>query len=144
MVPHTRSDLVTMTQPKRVLLVEDNYDNRQIYSTLLSHVGYEVLQAENGREGLETIARSRPDLILMDLAMPVLDGWATIQILKADPSVSYIPVIAISAHVLVKDAYSNAMRPGFAAYLTKPVEPKGVLEVVRKLIGDPARGSASS
>lgn len=127
-----------MTRTKRVLLVDDSFDNRDIYRVVLEFSGYEVFEAANGSEGVRLAAEVHPDLILMDLAMPVMDGWQALRILRTVPKLLEIPVVAISAHVLVKDAYADAKRAGFAEYLTKPIEPKRVLEVVRGLIGDAA------
>lgn len=116
---------------KTVLIVEDNYDNRTIYEVILERAGYRVLQAHNGAEGVRLARRSRPDLIIMDLSMPVLDGWGAVAELKADPRTADIPVLALSAHVVVNGDYRRSQEAGFAAYLTKPVEPKHVLEEVR-------------
>ncbi len=84
---------------KRVLIVEDNFDNRAIYSVLLQHAGYDVLQAPDGEEGVRLASRDHPDVILMDLSMPVLDGWQALKRLKSDPDTASIPVFALSAHV---------------------------------------------
>lgn len=127
---------------KTILIVEDNYDNRVIYEVILETAGYRVLQAHNGAEGVQLAKRSSPDLIIMDLSMPVLDGWGAMAELKSDPRTADIPVLALSAHVVVDSDYRRSQKAGFAAYLTKPIEPKRVLEEVRmRLEGDRATGS---
>jgi CheY-like chemotaxis protein len=127
-------------QPKRILIVEDNYDNRTIYLEVLRHAGYEVIEAVNGREGVERTRDSSPDLVLMDLSMPVMTGWEALAELRGEAGMRSLPVLALSAHVLLEGDYQEALRAGFAGYLTKPVEPKRVLEVVRETIGPPVEG----
>lgn len=122
---------------KRVLIVEDNFDNRAIYSDILQHVGYVVLQAEDGRAGVELARRERPDLILMDLSMPVMDGWEALRELREDATTSRIPVFALSAHVLFEGDFEKALEAGFEGYFTKPVEPKRVLAELVARIGPP-------
>lgn len=122
-------------RPKRILIIEDNYDNRTIYADVLRHAGYEVVEAVNGEEGVLRARKHRPDLILMDLAMPVMGGWEALSALRRDKGMRDVPVVALSAHVLVDGAYRKAIQAGFADYLTKPVEPKQVLEAVRRRIG---------
>jgi CheY-like chemotaxis protein len=123
---------------KRVLIVEDNFDNRAIYSVLLEHAGYDVLQAPDGQEGVRLACRDHPDVILMDLSMPVLDGWEALKRLKSDPDTASIPVFALSAHVLFEGDFDRALEAGFAGYFTKPVEPKRVLEELNERIGPPS------
>ena len=122
---------------KTVLRVEDNEDNREIYALYLGHAGYRVLQAANGSDGIATARADRPDLILMDLSMPVMDGWTATRKLKEDPQTSAIPILALSAHVLMSGEHEAMMELGFEAYLTKPVEPTAVLSAVRSRIGGP-------
>jgi two-component system, cell cycle response regulator DivK len=123
--------------PKRVLIVEDSYDNRAIYAEILNHAGYGVLEAPNGERGVELAVAEAPDLILMDLSMPTMDGWEAIRILKSNPATAPIPVLAISAHVIMDGDYARAESAGFACYLTKPIEPKAVLREVEAHIGKP-------
>lgn len=124
-------------QKKTILLVEDNEDNREIYAVYLTHAGYSVLQASNGAEGVTAARASHPDLILMDLSMPVMDGWTATKALKADDATAAIPVLALSAHVLMSGEHQAMREMGFDAYLTKPVEPTAVLAAVRDRIGEP-------
>jgi two-component system response regulator len=122
---------------RRVLNVEDNFDNRTIYSVLLEHAGYLVSQAPDGAEGVALAKRECPDVILMDLSMPVMDGWTALDRLKAEPSTADIPVFALSAHVLFEGDFERALQAGFSGYFTKPIEPKRVLEELRARIGPP-------
>lgn len=122
---------------KRVLIVEDNFDNRAIYAELLRHAGYQIIEAENGLRGIERAREYQPDLILMDLSMPLMDGWEAIAVLKGDAATSSIPVLAVSAHVIMNGDYHRAEEAGFSCYLTKPVEPKHVLFEVQTRIGPP-------
>lgn len=122
---------------KRVLIVEDNFDNREIYAEILRHAGYETLEAENGMRGVEKAREYLPNLILMDLSMPLMDGWEAIAVLKADSRTADIPVLAVSAHVVMNGDYRRAEAAGFTCYITKPVEPKQVLQEVKNRIGPP-------
>ncbi|MDB4910439.1 MAG: response regulator receiver [Gemmatimonadetes bacterium] len=119
---------------KKVLLVEDNEDNRIVYSTILQHFGYIVMEALNGEEGIAKARAERPDLILMDISIPVIDGWEATQVLKRDPETRGIPIIALTAHALASDR-EKAMEVGCDSYLAKPCEPKAVVSEVEKFIG---------
>jgi CheY-like chemotaxis protein len=119
---------------KTVLLVEDNEDNRIVYSTILQQFGYVVMEALNGEEGIAKARNERPDLILMDISIPVIDGWEATQVLKRDPETRGIPIIALTAHALASDR-EKAMEVGCDSYLAKPCEPKAVVSEVEKFIG---------
>ncbi|HLB09898.1 MAG TPA: response regulator [Gemmatimonadaceae bacterium] len=119
---------------KTVLLVEDNEDNRIVYSTILQHFGYVVMEALNGEEGIAKARAERPDLILMDISIPVIYGWEATQVLKRDPETRGIPIIALTAHALASDR-EKAMEVGCDSYLAKPCEPKAVVSEVEKFIG---------
>lgn len=116
-----------------VLLVEDNVDNRAIYRTILEHGGLEVIEAQDGAAGLRLARERRPDVILMDISIPVLDGWEATRQLKADPETRDIPVVALTAHALAGDR-QKAEEIGFDQYLAKPIEPRRVMEAVRALL----------
>lgn len=120
---------------KSVLIVEDNFDNRTIYMEILRFAGYRVLEAENGEEGVRQALEHTPDLILMDLSMPVLDGWGAIRRLRQHRATSHIPVFALSAHVVVDGDFEKATTAGFLRYLTKPIDPKEVLAAVASQLG---------
>lgn len=117
-----------------LLLVEDNEDNRIIYSTVLRHVGYEVVEAHDGQQAIDLARSVRPDLILMDISIPRIDGWEATRILRRDPETREIPIIALTAHALADDR-ERATALGFTAYLAKPVEPRAVVAEVRRWIG---------
>ena len=119
---------------KMVLLVEDNEDNRIVYSTILKHFGYEVTEALNGEEGIAKARSEKPDLILMDISIPIIDGWEATQVLKHDPSTKGIPIIALTAHALASDR-EKAMEVGCDGYLAKPCEPRRVVAEVERFIG---------
>ena len=122
---------------RTILLVEDHEDNRIVYRTMLEHFGYRVLLAGDGGEGVRLARESLPDLILMDVSIPVMDGWEATAILKADPTTARIPIIALTAHALAADR-ERATEVGCDGYLAKPVEPRRVLEEVRRFLGDEA------
>ena len=117
-----------------ILLVEDNEDNRVVYRTMLAHFGFRVVEATDGHQALRLVRDDRPDLILMDISIPVMDGWETTRTLKADPDTARIPVIAVTAHALESDR-ARAAQIGFSLFLTKPVEPRRVVTEVRRLLG---------
>jgi CheY-like chemotaxis protein len=123
-------------QKKTVLLVEDNEDNLVVYRTILEHVGYRVIEARDGEEGVSRARSDDPDIILMDISIPKMDGWEATVRLKDDADTSAIPIIALTAHALEEDR-AKAMRAGCDGYLAKPVEPRRVVEEVEKFIGPP-------
>ena len=121
---------------KTILIVEDNEDNRLIYSQYLAHAGYRVLEATNGAEGVEVTRRDRPDIVLMDISMPVMDGLTATRHLKADPELKGIPVVALTAHAMATDE-EMAREAGCDGYLSKPVMPKDVRAEVERWVGAP-------
>lgn len=125
---------MTSINEKTVLLVEDNEDNRIVYSTILQHFGYRVMEALNGEDGIAKARAEQPDLILMDISIPVIDGWEATQVLKRDPATRAIPIIALTAHALASDR-EKALEVGCDSYLAKPCEPKTVVSEVERFIG---------
>jgi CheY-like chemotaxis protein len=125
---------------KTVLLVEDNEDNLVVYRTILEHVGFRVIEARDGEEGVSRARSELPDIILMDISIPKIDGWEATERLKADGATSSIPIIALTAHALEEDRL-KAMRSGCDGYLAKPVEPRRVVQEVEKFIGPPPGGT---
>jgi CheY-like chemotaxis protein len=105
---------------KKILIVEDVEFNRDLIVQLLEDT-YDVLTAADGAEGLQLAARERPDLILMDLSLPVLDGWEATRRLKANGALHYIPIIALSAHAMMGDR-EKALQSGCDEYLSKPLD----------------------
>ena len=104
----------------RIWIVEDNVDNQDLMRFLLERAGYEVTTVENGREGIEAARRDNPDIILMDLSLPELDGWSAAREIKADPVLAKIPLIAVTAHTLAGDR-RKALEAGFDSYISKPI-----------------------
>jgi CheY-like chemotaxis protein len=119
---------------RTVLLVEDNEDNRIIYSTVLRHLGYTVVEALDGDQAIALARSVLPDVILMDISIPGVDGWEATRILRQDPGTKAIPIIALTAHALPDDR-ARATAVGFTSYLAKPVEPRAVVAEVRRWIG---------
>ncbi len=124
---------------KTVLLVEDNEDNLVVYRTILEHVGYNVIEARDGEEGVSQALRELPDLILMDISIPKMDGWEATQRLKANASTRQIPIIALTAHALEEDR-QRAQQAGCDGYLAKPVEPRRVVQEVERFLGPAQSG----
>jgi CheY-like chemotaxis protein len=118
----------------KILLVEDQEMNRDMLSRRLKKRGYEVAIAVDGAEGLEKARADTPDLILMDMSLPVIDGWEATRQLKADESTRSIPVVALTAHAMSTDR-ERALEAGCDAYETKPVELPRLLETMEKLLG---------
>ena len=137
--PHTPMT-TTKNRAKTVLLVEDNEDNLVVYRTILEHVGNKVIEARDGEEGVTQARRQLPDLILMDISIPKMDGWEATQRLKADASTRGIPIIALTAHALEEDR-QKAQQAGCDGYLAKPVEPRRVVQEVERFVG-PAKPHA--
>jgi CheY-like chemotaxis protein len=125
--------MVTQMDSKTVLLVEDNGDNRIVYAAILQHHGFRVLEAANGEEGVRLARAERPDAILMDISLPVMDGWRATALLKGDPATSQIPIIALTAHALSMDR-AKAKAVGCDGYLTKPCEPSRVVAALQRVI----------
>ena len=118
----------------RILYVEDNDDNVYVLKTRLTRAGYTVLIATDGAQALEVAAAEKPDLIVMDLAMPVLDGWETTRRLKAIEATKAIPVIALSSHAMAGDR-EKALAAGCDDFDTKPVEIKRLLGKIESVLG---------
>lgn len=123
---------VVMKKPL-VMIVEDDQDNMDLMHFLMERQGYEVLEAHNGREGLE-LARSRmPHLALVDLAMPDVDGWTLTRELKADPATRHIKIVVVTVCSLMEDRL-KAQEAGCDAYITKPMSMTQLAEVVRTFL----------
>lgn len=120
--------------PKRVLLVEDNEDNRIIYATALRYAGYEVIEAITGVEGVARTREHLPDLVLMDISVPELDGWEATAILKQDPRTAAIPIVAVTAHALPGDE-QRSREVGCDGYLPKPLAPAALIAEVDRRFG---------
>ena len=119
---------------KRILIVEDNEMNRDVLSRRLRRQGYEVLIATAGLDGLRLARDARPDLILMDLSMPDIDGWECTKRLKAGVVTAAIPIIALTAHAMLDDR-QKALDAGCDDFDTKPIDFSGLLEKMHRLLG---------
>lgn len=128
--PLARPNLPPRPRRPLILLVEDRVDSRELYAEYLAYAGFSIVTAINGHEGVRMAAHLRPDLILMDLRMPGMDGFEATADLKADPDLAHIPVVAITADVS-PDIGARARAAGCAAVLEKPVLPD---EVARRII----------
>jgi two-component system cell cycle response regulator DivK len=115
---------------KRILVVEDQADNRQILRDLLGNAGYELMEAENGKEALSAIAVQRPDLILMDIQLPIMDGYEATRRIKEDPALKTIPIIVVTSYALSGDE-DKARLAGCDGYVTKPFSPRQLLATIR-------------
>ncbi|MEX2146700.1 MAG: response regulator [Candidatus Rokuibacteriota bacterium] len=123
-----------MTAPAPLILVVDDFpDNRQMYAEYLAFSGLRVEEAENGHEALEKAFALLPDLIVMDLSLPGIDGWEATRRLKADSRTKRIPVIALTGHALAGHS-KGALDAGCDAFITKPCLPERLLEEVRKTL----------
>ena len=118
---------------KRILVVEDQEDNRQILRDLLSNAGYEMIEAGDGQQALALAAKHRPDLILMDIQLPVMDGYEATRRLKADPALKAIPIIVVTSYALSGDE-AKARAAGCDAYVAKPYSPRALLAKMREYL----------
>jgi CheY-like chemotaxis protein len=116
----------------RILYVEDSPQNRDIVRRYLSH-DFEILEAEDGEVGVERAIREIPDLILMDLSLPRIDGWEATRRIKASPGVAHVPVVAVTAHA-GQEERTKAREAGCVEYVTKPVERDHLISVIRRLL----------
>jgi len=119
---------------KRVLIVEDVELNRDLLVQLLEE-DYELLTATNGAAGVELAERERPDLILMDLSLPVVDGWEATRRIKANPALRHIPIIALTAHAMMGDE-DKARAAGCDDYLSKPIDEDLLFEKLARFLGE--------
>jgi len=118
---------------KRVLVIEDTLDNRQIIRDLLVNSGYEVIEANDGGAGVAKAAEVRPDLILMDIQLPVLDGYEATRRIKANPDLKDIPIIAVTSYALSGDE-AKTKAAGCDGYVAKPFSPRELLAMVKKFL----------
>ncbi len=117
----------------KILLVEDNEMNRDMLSRRLVRGGYDVIIAEDGARGVAMATSDRPDLILMDMSLPVIDGWEATRRIKATPELHKIPIIALTAHAMATDR-DKALEAGCDDYDTKPIELKRLLGKIETLL----------
>ena len=115
---------------KCILVVEDQEDNRQILRDLLGSAGYELIEAENGEEAVAAVAKQRPDLILMDIQLPIMDGYEATRRIRTNPDLKSVPIIAVTSYALAGDE-DKALEAGCNGYVCKPYSPRDLLAKVR-------------
>jgi CheY-like chemotaxis protein len=121
-----------MSEKKPILLVEDNELNRDMLIRRLNRAGIDVIPAENGQQALDKMRSEQPSLVLMDMNLPVMDGWTACRTARADTSIAHIPIIALTAHAMEADRLS-ALDAGCDDYATKPIDFPGLLIKIEKL-----------
>ena len=130
-----------------VLVVEDYQDAREMYAAYLQFSGFRVVEAVNGLEAVEKTRELLPDIILMDLALPKMDGWEATEVLKADERTRHIPIVALTGHALADHA-DRARKAGCDAFVTKPCLPDALVAEIQKMLaageGPPPRGGRGS
>ena len=118
---------------RRILVTEDQEDNRQIIRDMLSATDYEITEAENGEQALAAIAKQRPDLILMDIQLPIMDGYEATRRIKADPALRSIPIIAVTSYALSGEE-QKARTAGCDDYVPKPYSPRDLLAKIHQFL----------
>jgi CheY-like chemotaxis protein len=127
---------------KKVLIAEDNPVNRELLRELLEIRGYAVTESSNGEEALDQIAKTQPDILLLDLGMPVLDGFGTIKRIRTNPDFKSLPVLAVTAYAMQGDQ-EKILTSGFDGYLSKPINPLLLDQELERLLGQ-AKSSIAS
>ena len=127
----------------RVLLVDDYPDAREMYSEYLEFSGFDVVEAGNGMEALQRAVDTTPDIILMDLSLPVMDGWEATRRLKADQRTKAIPVVALTGHALAGIS-EGAKQAGCDAFVTKPCLPEDLVREIRKILDRPSSSTTKA
>lgn len=118
---------------KRILIVEDTEDNRQILRDLLTNAGFDIIEAHDGEAAVVAASEFRPDLILMDIQLPIMNGYEAIRRIKADTTLQLIPIIAVTSYALSEDK-EKARAAGCDGYVAKPFSPRQLLATVRDLL----------
>ena len=120
---------------KKILIVEDILMNRRLIQDILTYHGYEVIEAENGEEAVKIAREQKPDLIIMDLQMPVMNGFEAIKILRSDPMTKDIKVIAVTSFAMAGDR-EKVLAAGFDDYISKPLNTRALPEMVKRHLGN--------
>jgi two-component system, cell cycle response regulator DivK len=118
---------------KCILVVEDQEDNRRILRDLLGNAGYQLIEAKSGEDALAAVMKQRPDLILMDIQLPIMDGYEATRQIRANPNMKAVPIIAVTSYALAGDE-AKAQAAGCNAYVSKPFSPRALLAKVRELL----------
>lgn len=124
----------------RILIIEDNMDNHELIRFFLERDGYDTFLAMTGPEGLQATIKQLPDLVLVDLALPLMDGWDVTRSIKTEPKTAHIPVVAVTARTMPIDR-SRAMMAGCDEYIAKPIDFTALLRVVNRLMERVRRSS---
>lgn len=119
---------------RRILVIEDNQDNMTLISDVLLSLNYEVIQATDGEQGVKTATEEKPDLILMDLSLPRMDGWTATRQIKANPELKQIPIIALTAHAMMGDR-ERALEAGCDDYVSKPINLRELASKLAQYVG---------
>lgn len=125
----------------RILIIEDNEENREALARRLQRRGYDIVVAGDGQQGVEMAKSEKPDLVLMDMNMPILDGWRASQMIRTDPDTEQLPIIGLTAHALEGDR-EKALQAGCSDYHTKPVEFSQLMTQIELLIRNGAHTSS--
>lgn len=121
-----------MSEPL-ILLVEDREDNRVLARKLLERAGFRVVEATDGREALEQVAAQRPDLVLLDMSLPLVDGWTVARTLRQSPEFANLPIVALTAHAMDGDR-ERVLEAGCDEFLTKPIEVAKFIPTIRRIL----------
>ena len=119
---------------KHILVVEDNNDNMTLISDVLHSLGYEVVAARDGEEGVKLARSAQPDLILMDLSLPRMDGWAATRLIRGEAKLAEIPIIALTAHAMTGDR-ERALEAGCNDYVSKPINLRDLIGKLQRYLG---------
>jgi len=118
---------------KRILIIEDNEQNMYLLTFLLEKSGFEIIQARNGRDGIDNAARLQPELILLDIQLPIMDGYAVAKELKANESTRSIPIVAVTSYAMSGDR-ANILAAGCEGYIEKPINPDTFVDQITQFI----------
>ena len=135
--------MTSKSEKPRVLVVDDYPDAREMYGEYLEYCGFEVVQASNGMEALQRALDTKPDIILMDLSLPVMDGWEATRRLKADKRTENIPVVALTGHALAGIS-EGAKKAGCDSFVTKPCLPEDLVKEIRRVLDAPAASDTAT
>ena len=122
------------TMPKKILIIEDNEKNQRLVRDVLAPHGYEFIEAHDGEEGVRLARETKPDLILMDIQMPVMDGFAAAKAIKGDPATAAIKIVGITSYAMKGDA-EKVLAAGFDDYIAKPIDTRALPGIVKKHLG---------
>lgn len=119
---------------EKILIVDDNEQNRKLFGFILQNFGYEIIESENGEDGLKLAKENHPGLILMDIQMPVIDGAEAFRILRSEPETKDIPVIALTSYAMRGDR-EKFLEQGFSGYISKPINVKEFMNTIKSVLG---------